>query len=78
LGLISDYVFGRFAETHLWAKIGKIIIPSLQVFWVSDAIYEQSGRITLDYITSCGIYGLIYTAAFILIAIALFERRQVG
>lgn len=78
LGLISDYVFGRFAESHLWAKIGKIIIPSLQVFWISDAIYEQSSRITASYIASCGIYGLIYTTAFILIAIALFERRQVG
>ncbi|MHB0946185.1 MAG: ABC transporter permease [Sedimentisphaerales bacterium] len=78
LGLISDYVFGRLAHTHLWAKIGKIIVPSLQVFWISDAIYEQTVRITAGYIASCGIYGLIYTAAFILIAIAMFEHRQVG
>ncbi len=78
LGLISDYVFGRFAESHLWAKIGKIIVPSLQVFWISDAIYEQSSKITVGYIASCGIYGALYTTAFILIAIALFERRQVG
>jgi hypothetical protein len=78
LGLISDYVFGRFAESHLWAKIGKIIVPSLQVFWISDAIYEQTSKITPEYVASCGIYGLIYTVAFILIAIALFERRQVG
>lgn len=78
LGLVSDYVFGRFAESHLWAKIGKIIIPSLQVFWISDAIYEQNSKVTVDYIASCGIYGLLYTTAFILIAIALFQRRQVG
>jgi len=78
LGLISDYVFGRFAESHLWAKIGKILVPSLQVFWISDAIYEQSSKITVGYIASCGIYGVLYTTAFILIAIALFERRQVG
>jgi ABC-2 type transport system permease protein len=78
LGLISDYVFGRFAETHIWAKIGKIVVPSLQVFWISDAIYEQTSKITPEYVASCGIYGLIYTAAFILIAIALFQRRQVG
>ncbi|MGA2914474.1 MAG: ABC transporter permease subunit [Sedimentisphaerales bacterium] len=78
LGLVSDYVFGRFAEAHLWAKIGKIIVPSLQVFWVSDAIYEESSHINISYITSCGIYGFVYTAAFLLIAIALFQRRQVG
>jgi hypothetical protein len=77
LGLISDYVFGRFAASHLWAKIGKILIPSLQVFWISDAIYENS-KVTVSYIASCGIYGLVYTTAFILIAIALFQRRQVG
>ena len=78
LGLVSDYVFGRLANAHLWAKIGKIIIPSLQVFWISDAIYEKTCTISASYIVSCGIYGLIYTAAFILIAIALFEHRQVG
>ena len=78
LGLVSDYVFGRLANAHLWAKIGKIIVPSLQVFWISDAIYEKTCNITTGYIASCGIYGLIYTAAFVLIAIALFEHRQVG
>ena len=78
LGLVSDYVFGRLADTHLWAQIGKILIPSLQVFWISDAIYEESVTITTGYIASCGIYGLFYTAAFILLAVALFERKQVG
>ena len=78
LGLISDYVFGRFAQNFLWAKIGKVIVPSLQVFWISDAIYEQTSKITPEYVASCGIYGLFYTTAFILIAIALFQRRQVG
>ena len=40
LGLVSDYAFGRFAETHLWAKIGRFLVPNLQIFWISDAIYE--------------------------------------
>jgi hypothetical protein len=75
---VSDYVFGRLANAHLWAKIGKIVVPSLQVFWISDAIYEESAHITAGYIASCGIYGLVYAGAFILIAIALFEHRQVG
>lgn len=78
LGLISDYVFGRLAHAHLWAKIGKIIVPSLQVFWISDAIYEKTANITIGYIASCGVYGLVYAAAFLFLAIALFEHRQVG
>ncbi|MBN1787790.1 MAG: ABC transporter permease subunit [Sedimentisphaerales bacterium] len=77
LGLISDYTFGRLAESHLWAKIGKIIIPSLQVFWISDAIYEHS-QVPLRYIVMAGSYGLLYTVGFLLLAIAFFERRQVG
>ncbi len=77
LGLVSDYTFGRFAESYLWAKIGKIIVPSLQVFWISDAIYEQS-QVPFSYIVMAGSYGLFYTVAFLLLAIALFERRQVG
>lgn len=78
LGLVSDYVFGRLANAHLWAKIGKIIVPSLQVFWISDAIYEESSRINFHYLAFGGLYGLIYTTAFLLITMAMFQRRQVG
>ena len=77
LGLISDYVFGRFAETQLWAKIGRFLVPNLQVFWISDAIYEGS-TVPLKYIVIGGIYALCYTAGILSLAIALFQRRQVG
>ncbi|MBN2269494.1 MAG: hypothetical protein JXN61_02710, partial [Sedimentisphaerales bacterium] len=40
LGLVSAYIFARFEDVHLWAKIGKYLVPDLQVFWISDAIYE--------------------------------------
>src|SRR4030042_823466 len=39
LGLVSDYAFGRFAEAHLWAGIGRVLVPNLQIFWINDAIY---------------------------------------
>ena len=77
LGLISDYVFGRFAETQLWAKIGRFLVPNLQVFWISDAIYEESA-IPLKYIIISASYALCYTSAILLFAIALFQRKQVG
>ena len=77
LGLISDYTFGRFAETHLWAKIGRFLVPNLQVFWISDAIYEGS-EVPLKYILISASYALCYTTAILLLAIALFQRRQVG
>ena len=77
MGLVSDYTFGRFAETHLWAKIGRFLVPNLQVFWISDAIYEGS-EVPLKYILISASYALCYTAAILSLAIALFQRRQVG
>lgn len=76
MGLISDYVFGRFAETHIWAKIGRMLVPNLQVFWISDAIYEGSNQLSAGYIITSASYGLCYTAGILLIAVALFQSRQ--
>jgi ABC-type transport system involved in multi-copper enzyme maturation permease subunit len=77
LGLVSDYAFGRFAETHLWAKIGRFLVPNLQIFWISDAIYEGS-QVPVKYIVITASYALCYTTAILALAIALFQRRQVG
>jgi ABC-type transport system involved in multi-copper enzyme maturation permease subunit len=77
LGLVSDYTFGRFADTHLWAKIGRFLVPNLQVFWISDAIYEGS-TVPLKYIAITALYALCYTTAILSLAVALFQRRQVG
>ena len=77
LGLISDYTFGRFAETKLWAKIGRFLVPDLQIFWISDAIYEGS-EVPLKYILITASYALCYTVGILALAVALFQRRQVG
>ena len=77
LGLISDWTFGRFAETQLWAKICYFLVPNLQIFWISDAIYEGS-VVPLKYVLIGASYAICYTAAILLLAIALFQRRQVG
>ncbi|MHC4482229.1 MAG: ABC transporter permease [Planctomycetota bacterium] len=77
LGLISDYTFGRFAETQLWAKICYFLVPNLQMFWISDAIYEES-VVPLKYIMISASYALCYTTAILALAVALFQRRQVG
>ena len=77
LGLINDYLFGRFAIQHIWARIGRAVLPNLQVFWISDAIYEGS-EVPAKYILIGAGYALCYTAGVICLAIALFQRRQVG
>ena len=77
LGLISDYTFGRFADTKIWAKIGKFLVPNLQIFWITDAIYEGS-EVPLKYILMVASYALCYTAGILALAVAMFQRRQVG
>lgn len=77
LGLISDYVFGRFADAHLWARAGRFLVPNLQVFWISDAIYE-GGTVPFRYILISASYALCYTLGILALAVALFQRRQVA
>ncbi len=77
LGLVSDYVFGRFADAHLWARIGRFLVPNLQVFWISDAIYEGS-VVPFRYLLISASYALCYTAGILALAVALFQRKQVG
>jgi ABC-type transport system involved in multi-copper enzyme maturation permease subunit len=77
LGLVSDWAFGELAKTHLWAKICYFAIPNLQVFWISDAIYEES-TVPLKYVLIGATYAICYTGGILALAVALFQRRQVG
>ena len=91
LGLISDWVFGRFAIRNIsdpayafldkaWivaAKVGTVIVPNLQIYWVSDAIYE-TGVVPASYLLLAMGYTACYTAGILALAIAFFQKRQVG
>jgi len=82
LGLVSDYTFGKLAEkqflwSKFWATLGRYLVPNLQIFWISDAIYEGS-EVPLKYIIISASYALCYTIAILALAIALFQKRQVG
>jgi ABC-type transport system involved in multi-copper enzyme maturation permease subunit len=77
LGLVSDWAFGELAKTHLWAKICYFAIPNLQVFWISDAIYEGS-TVPIKYLLIGATYAICYTGGILALAVALFQRRQVG
>jgi ABC-type transport system involved in multi-copper enzyme maturation permease subunit len=61
----------------LAVKIGRFLVPNIQIFWISDAIYEGS-EVPLKYIAISASYALCYTTAILALAVALFQRRQVG
>jgi hypothetical protein len=77
LGLISDYAFGRFADTYIWAKAARALVPNLQVFWISDAIYQES-LIPASYIVKSAIYAGCYCLGILSLATALFQTREVS
>jgi ABC-type transport system involved in multi-copper enzyme maturation permease subunit len=77
LGLISNWIFEHAVQTSLWAKVGFYIVPNLQVFWIADAIYEET-KVPIKYILITGSYAVCYTLAILALSIAVFQRRQVG
>ena len=77
MGLTSDWFFGKLAQTSILGKIGRSLVPNLQVFWIADAIYEK-GDVSLHYILTSASYGAVYTVAVLLLAIVFFQTRQVG
>lgn len=77
VGLVSDYLFGLRMEQHFLAKVAYWVTPNLAFLWVTDAI-TQGNPITAGYVAMASVYALAYTAAAMCLAIALFQRREVG
>lgn len=53
------------------------IVPNFQVLWLSDAL-TQNHLIPLSYLGTASLYGALYIVAALGLAIALFQRREVG
>jgi ABC-2 type transport system permease protein len=64
-------------QRYVWARIGRVLVPNMQVFWISDAIYEESA-VPVKYIVISAVYALCYSTAILALAVALFQHRQVG
>jgi len=76
LGLMSDYLFGRRAESgSWWATVVYTIVPNWQQFWLADALEPQK-TIPLRYLVTAFGYVVGYLAASLALALALFEDRE--
>ena len=53
------------------------LVPNFQVFWLSDAV-QQGKDIPLSYVAPAAAYGAMVISAAMLVATALFQRREVG
>jgi ABC-2 type transport system permease protein len=77
IGLASDYLFGQAKPYSLLARIAYWITPNLAFLWVTDAL-TQDNHITAKYVGMAFGYGMLIVLCWLFIAIALFQKREVG
>ncbi|MEQ8850747.1 MAG: ABC transporter permease [Phycisphaerales bacterium] len=73
----GDFVFQRPTQTNLIARTAWGVIPNLQSFWLVDAI-TQGHPVPTRYVAMVTAYGGVHVVALLSIAVALFQRRDVG
>jgi ABC-2 type transport system permease protein len=77
VGLASDYLFGDARQNNLLAKIAYWLSPNLAFLWVTDAL-TQDNHITATYVGMAFGYAMLIVLSWLLIAVALFQKREVG
>jgi hypothetical protein len=77
IGLMSDYLLGRYADQNLIAAILYACIPNWQLFWMADALAAQK-EVPWPYVGFGGAYIGLFVALFLLLAILMFHHREVG
>jgi ABC-type transport system involved in multi-copper enzyme maturation permease subunit len=77
VGMISQFLFGRFAEDFFPAWLALRFVPSLHVFWVGDQLMSEVPYIPMPYVATAAAYAVGFCAAMIMLAAFLFENREV-
>jgi ABC-2 type transport system permease protein len=77
IGLASDYLFGQAKQYSVLARAAYWLSPNLAFLWVTDAL-TQDNPITAKYVGMAFGYGMLIVLCWLFIAIALFQKREVG
>lgn len=77
VGLTSDYLFGRFAEGSLIARLAYALPLNIQFHWLADAL-TQGRAVSGEYIVLVTGYSVLYTGAVLCLAVVLFQTREVS
>ena len=76
VGVLNDCVLGRHAASSLLAAVPYALLPNFQVFWMGDALSAETS-IPWSYVRNALGYGATYSAALVLLAMFLFETREI-
>lgn len=77
IGLVSDATFGVYRHTNILAKIAYWLSPNLAFLWVTDALTQEI-HISASYVGMAFGYAMLIVLAWLLVGIALFQKREVG
>jgi ABC-type transport system involved in multi-copper enzyme maturation permease subunit len=79
VGIMSDYLFGRRAETgSWWASVLYTLTPNWQLFWLADALDSGKSTFHWGYVGKAFGYVIGYVGATLALAVMLFEERELS
>jgi ABC-type transport system involved in multi-copper enzyme maturation permease subunit len=80
LGVISDYALGQHAETSNVAAVAYRIAPNVGPFWVIDGLVAGTEETTVTgrYVIYATGYAVLLIVGIVNLAVALFQKREVG
>jgi ABC-type transport system involved in multi-copper enzyme maturation permease subunit len=77
LGIMSDYLFGRPADVgSWWASVLYTITPNWQLLWLADALETDKTTFHWAYVGKAFTYVVGYVSAVLILAVLLFEERE--
>ncbi len=74
-GLVSDYFIGPLADHNPAARVGYVLIPNMQHFWVTDAL-RQGLKVPGAYLLSAALYSLSYSTAILSFGALVFKHAE--
>jgi ABC-2 type transport system permease protein len=79
LGIMSDYLFGRHAQTgSWWASALYTVTPNWQLFWLADAVETGKSTFHWGYVAKAFAYMVCYVGAALSVAVLMFEDRELS
>lgn len=81
VGLVSDFIYSRLGGTASggpwYAVTLYAILPNWQQFWLADAL-EAGKTVPLQYLATALAYVVTYVGAALMVALSLFEDRELS
>ncbi len=80
VGITSDYAFGQYEESSTLASAVYHFVPNLGPFWVIDGLQAATEQsvVTGKYLLLVTGYAALITTGVLGLAVAMFQRREVG